>query len=197
MLSKVVVVNDGEVRACIRELRVTFVRHHRSKAKSLFHRATKQSLPSDRVSLKLFPKNKNIPPLLVPLFPETVGQAAEPSIDRLFSWSLTPIILPHQLYKLTQCLLTILSHNLWSLSHFYHPYYVSLPAFLWPSSFCLCSCQIIVKYHHLPKRFTVFSFVSSYLCSHECDKCIFPRPVSDPQQCCVKNIRGLCFCGVL
>lgn len=34
MLSKLVVVNDGEVRACIlnRELRVTFVRHHRSKA---------------------------------------------------------------------------------------------------------------------------------------------------------------------
>lgn len=32
MLSKVVVVNDGEVRACIRELTVTFVRHHRSKA---------------------------------------------------------------------------------------------------------------------------------------------------------------------
>lgn len=32
MLSKVVVVNDGEVRACIRELRVTFVRHHRSMA---------------------------------------------------------------------------------------------------------------------------------------------------------------------
>lgn len=32
ILSKVVVVNDGEVRACIRELTVTFVRHHRSKA---------------------------------------------------------------------------------------------------------------------------------------------------------------------